>query len=45
MLWRWIGNTLVDEVHTLQSIVEQNKFKKGEDPESVTTWGQNLDGD
>jgi hypothetical protein len=38
-------NTLVDEVDMLRRSVEQNKFKKGEEPESVATWGKNLDGE
>ena len=38
-------NTLVDEVDMLRRCVEQNKFKKGEEPESVATWGKNLDGE
>ena len=40
-------NALVDEVDTLRRSVEQNKFKKGdqEEPESVATWGKNLDGE
>ena len=38
-------STLVDEVKTLRRSVEQNKFKKGDEPEEVTTCGKNLDGE
>ena len=38
-------STLVDEVETLRRSVEQNKFKKGDEPEAVTTWGKDLDGE
>ncbi len=39
-------NALVDEVDTLRRSVEQSKFKKGEEPESVpATCGKNLDGE
>jgi prefoldin subunit 5 len=38
-------NTVVDEVDTLRRSVEQSKFENGEEPETVATWGEKLDGE